>query len=171
MPAPAIGYINTSPDGVYEDLPAAAALRDRSTLMTSGMIAKSRAAVDTAEFERFFDDAMIEQFHNVRRRGGYVDQPLWNLLVDSDFFPAVDLLAGKRASRVTSVTGDLNLQPDGSTNVGGLPVLLLHLAGPALKKSPRDRYLLDGMLLGGLRDIAGSDLVAFSEINSFLFTR
>jgi len=171
VPAPAIGYINTSPDGVYEDLPAAAALRDRSTLMTSGMIAKSRAAVDIAEFERFFDDAMIEQFHNVRRRGGYVDQPLWNLLVDSDFFPAVDLLAGKRASRVTSVTGDLNLQPDGSTNVGGLPVLLLHLAGPALKKSPRDRYLLDGMLLGGLRDIAGSDLVAFSEINSFLFTR
>ena len=170
VPAPAIGYINTSPDGVYEDLPAAAALRD-STLMTSGMIAKSRAAVDIAEFERFFDDAMIEQFHNVRRRGGYVDQPLWNLLVDSDFFPAVDLLAGKRASRVTSVTGDLNLQPDGSTNVGGLPVLLLHLAGPALKKSPRDRYLLDGMLLGGLRDIAGSDLVAFSEINSFLFTR
>jgi hypothetical protein len=48
---------------LYEDLPAAAALRDRSTLMTSGMIAKSRAAVDIAEFERFFDDAMIEQFH------------------------------------------------------------------------------------------------------------
>jgi hypothetical protein len=114
---------------------------------------------------------MIEQFHNVRRRGGYVDQPLWNLLVDSDFFPAVDLLAGKRASRVTSVTGDLNLQPDGSANVGGLPVLLLHLAGPALKKSPRYRYLLDGMLLGGLRDIAGSDPAAFCEINSFLFTR
>jgi hypothetical protein len=115
------------------------------------MIAKSRAAVDIAEFERFFDDTMIEQFHNVRRRGGYVDQPLWNLLVDSDFFPAVDLLAGKRASRVTSVTGDLNLQPDGAANVGGLPVLLLHLASPALKKSPRYRYLLDGMLLGGLR--------------------
>jgi hypothetical protein len=31
--------------------------------------------------------------------------------------------------------------------------------------------LLDGMLLGGLRDIAGSDPDAFSEINSFLFTR
>ena len=69
------------------------------------------------------------------------------------------------------MTGDLNLQPDGSANVGGLPVLLLHLAGPALKKSPRYRYLLDGMLLGGLRDIAGSDPDAFCEINSFLFTR
>ena len=171
VPAPAIGFINTSPDGVYEDLPAAAALRDRSTFMTSGMIAKSLAAVDIAEFERFFDDPVIEQFHKVRRRGGYVDQPLWNLLVDSDFFPAVDLLADKRASRVTSVTGDLTLQPDGSASVGGLPVLLLHLAGPALKKSPRYRYLLDGMLLGGLRDIAGSDPDAFSEINRFLFTR
>jgi hypothetical protein len=96
---------------------------------------------------------------------------LWNLLVDSDFFPAVDLLAGKRASRVTSVTGDLHLQPDGSANVGGLPVLLLHLAGPALKKSPRYRSLLDGMLLGGLRDIASSDPDAFCEINSFLFNR
>jgi hypothetical protein len=171
VPAPGIGYINTSPDGVYEDVPAAVALGDRSTFMTSGMIAKSLAAVDIAEFERFFDDAMIEQFHRVRRRGGYVDQPLWNFLVDSAFFSAVDLLADKRASRVTSVTSDLNLQPDGSASVGGLPVLLLHLAGPALKKSPRYRYLLDGMLLGGLRDIAGSDPDAFSEINSFLFTR
>jgi hypothetical protein len=169
--APAIGYINTSPDGVYEDVPIAAALRDRSTFMTSGMIAKSGAARDIAEFERFFDDARIEQFHNVRRRGGYVDQPLWNLLVDAGFFSAVDLLADKRASRVTSVTGDLSLQPDGSASIGGLPVLLLHLAGPALKKSPRYRYLLDGMLLGGLRDIAAGDPGSFSEINQFLFTR
>jgi hypothetical protein len=171
VPAPAIGYINTSPDGVYENVPAAAPLRDRSTFMTSGMIAKSLATFDIAEFERFFDDARIEQFHNVRRRGGYVDQPLWNLLVDSGFFSAVDLLADKRASRVTSVSGDLSLQPDGSASVGGLPVLLLHLAGPALKKSPRYRYLLDGMLLGGLRDIAGSDPDSFSQINNFLFTR
>jgi hypothetical protein len=52
-----------------------------------------------------------------------------------------------------------------------LPVLLLHLAGPALKKSLRYRYLLDGMLLGGLRDIAASDPDSFSEINRFLFTR
>lgn len=170
-PAPAIGYINTSPDGVYEDVPVAAALRDRSTFMTSGMIAKSRAAMDVTEFERFFDEPMIEQFHKVRRRDGYVDQPLWNLLVDTDFCSAVDLLADKRASRVTSVTGNLNLQPDGSASVGGLPVLLLHLAGPALKKSPRYRYLLDGMLLGGLRDIAGSDPDAFCEISRFLFTR
>ena len=171
LPVPAIGYINTSPDGVYEDLPAAAALRKRSTFMTSGMIAKSLTAIDMMEFVRFFDDPMIEQFHKVRRRGGYVDQPLWNLLVDSDFFSAVDLLADKRASRVTSVMSDLNLQPDGSASAGGLPVLLLHLAGPALKRSPRYRYLLDGMLLGGLRDIAGSDPDAFCEINRFLFTR
>src|SRR5438270_11970189 len=52
-PAPAIGYINTSPDGVYEDVPAAAGLRDRSTFMTSGMIAKSLAAMHIAELDRF----------------------------------------------------------------------------------------------------------------------
>lgn len=171
VPAPAIGYINTSPDGVYEDVLEAAALRDRSTFMTSGMIAKSGAVVDLTEFEQFFDDATIEHFHRVRRRDGYVDQPLWNFLVDCAFFSAVDLLADKRASRVTSVTGDLTLQSDGSASVGGLPVLLLHLAGPALKKSPRYRYLLDGMLLGGLRDIAASDPDSLSEINRFLFTR
>jgi hypothetical protein len=171
VPASAIGYINTSPDGVYDDVPAAASLRGRSTFMTSGMIAKSGAAVDIPEFERFFDDARIEQFHNVRRRGGYVDQPLWNFLVDSAFFSAIDLLADKRASRVTSVTCELTLQPDGSASVGGLPVLLLHLAGPALKKNPRYRYLLDGMLLGGLRDIAASDPDSLPQINSFLFTR
>jgi hypothetical protein len=171
MPAPGIGYINTSPDGVYEAAPAAAALRDRSTFLTSGMIAKSRAAVDIAAFERFFDNARIEQFHKVRRRGGYVDQPLWNFLVDSGFFPAVDLLADTRVSRVTSLTGELTLGPDGSASVGGLPVLLLHLAGPELKKSPRYRYLLDGMLLGGLREIAAADPASFSEINRFLFSR
>src|ERR1700759_2497436 len=92
MSASGIGYINTSPDGVYEDVPVAAALRDRSTFMTSGIIAKSPSAVDIGDFERFFDNAMIEQFHNVRRRGGYVDQPLWNLLIDCGFFAAVDLL-------------------------------------------------------------------------------
>ena len=171
VPTPAIGYINTSPDGVYEDVPEAAALRDRSTFMTSGMIAKSRTAVGLTEFEQFFDDATIEHLHRVRRRDGYVDQPLWNFLVDSAFFSAVDLLVDKRASRVTSVTGDLTLRSDGSASVGGLPVLLLHLAGPALKKSPRYRYLLDGMLLGGLRDIAAGDPDSFPEINRFLFTR
>ena len=171
VPAPAIGYIDTSPDGVYEDVPAAATLRDRSTFMTSGMIVKSRAVVDLTEFEQFFDDVTIEHLHRVRRRDGYVDQPLWNFLVDSAFLPAVDLLADKRASRVTSVTADLTLQPDGSASVGGLPVLLLHLAGPALKKSLRYRYLLDGMLLGGLRDIAVSDPDSLPEINRFLFTR
>ena len=43
------GYINTSPDGVYEDVPAAAALRDRSTFMTSGMIAKSLVCRSTSQ--------------------------------------------------------------------------------------------------------------------------
>jgi hypothetical protein len=170
-PAPGIGYVNTSPDGVYEDVPAAAIVRRRSTFLTSGMIAKSSAAFGISEFERFFDNAAIEQLHKVRRRGGYVDQPLWNFLVDSGFFPAFDLLADRRASRVTSVTADLVLQPDGSASVGGLPVLLLHLAGPALKRTSRYRYLLDGMLLGGLRSIAASDPASFSEINQFLFTR
>jgi len=171
MPIAGIGYINTSPDGVYADVPAAVTLRERSTFLTSGMVAKSPGAVDIAEIERFFDHAMIEEFHKVRRRDGYVDQPLWNLLVDHGFFPAVDLLADKRVSRVTSVTADLSLQPDGSASAGGLPVLLLHLAGPALKRSPRYRFLLDGMLLGGLCDIAASDPDAFSEIARFLFTR
>ncbi|MBV8936941.1 MAG: hypothetical protein JO095_14195 [Alphaproteobacteria bacterium] len=135
------------------------------------MIAKSANPFDISELERFFDDAAVRLFHQVRRRGGYVDQPLWNLLVDCGFCSAVDLLADRRASRVTSVTGDLTLQPDGSVAVGGLPVLLLHLAGPALKASPRYRYLFDGMLLGGLRDIAAGDPAAFAEINRFLFTR
>ena len=171
MPFPGIGYIKTSPDGVDADVPAAAALRARSTFLTSGMIAKSPAAVDIAEIERFFDHAMIEEFHKVRKRGGYVDQPLWNILVDRGFFSAVDLLADKRVSRVTSVTADLSLQPDGSASAGGLPVLLLHLAGPALKNSSRYRFLLDGMLVGGLRDVAASEPDAFSEITRFLFTR
>jgi len=167
----AIGYINTSPDGVYEDVPEAAELRSRSTFLTSGMIAKSARTIDLAELEQFFDDSTIRRFHQVRRRGGYVDQPLWNFLVDCGFCSAVDLLADQRASRVTSVMGDLSLQPDGSVNVGGLPVLLLHLAGPALKSSPRYRYLLDGMLLGGLRDIAAGDPASILEICRFLFPR
>lgn len=171
MAAPGLGYINTSPDGVYEEAPAAAVLRARSTFLTSGMIAKSAHSVDITQIERFFDDAAVRRFHQVRKRGGYVDQPLWNFLVDCGFCSAVDLLADKRVSRVTSVTGDLILQPDGSAAIGGLPVLLLHLAGPALKNSPRYRYLLDGMLLGGLRHIAACDPASFQEINRFLFTR
>lgn len=164
-----IGYINTSPDGVYQDAPAAAELRNRSTFLTSGMIAKSGPAVAIAELERFFDDGTINRFHEVRRRDGYVDQPLWNFLADSGVFRASDLLADGRASRVTSVTAELSLQPDGSAHFAGLPVLLLHLAGPALKKTLRYRYLLDGMLLGGLRHIAASNGAAFADINKFLF--
>src|SRR6516165_4315980 len=154
LPVPGIGYINTSPDGVYEDVPEAAELRSRSTFLTSGMIAKSGAVVRIEELERFFDDGTIERYHKVRRRDGYVDQPLWNFLVDSEFLPAVDPLAGARASRVTSVAGELSLHADGSVYVAGSPVLLLHLAGPALKNTARYRFLLDGMLLGGLRQIA-----------------
>lgn len=166
-----IGYINTSPDGVYEDVPAAAALRRRSSFLTSGMIAKSSLAVAVAEVARFFDDSTIENFHQVRRRDGYVDQPLWNFLADSQFLTAVDLLADGRASRATSLAGELSLQPDGTAVAAKLPVLLLHLAGPALKATTRYRYLLDGMLLGGLRHIAASEPDAFTEINRFLFTR
>lgn len=171
LPTPGIGYINTSPDGVYEDVPEAAALRKRSTFLTSGMIAKSSAAVAVAEVERWFDESSIRMFHQVRRRDGYVDQPLWNFLVDSGFLTAVDLLADARASRATSLAGDLALQPDGAAVAGKLPVLLLHLAGPALKNTPRYRYLVDGMLLGGLRHIAARDGNAFTEITRFLFTR
>ena len=166
-----IGYINTSPDGVYEDIPAAAALRRRSSFFTSGMIAKSSLAVAVAEVARFFDDSTIENFHQVRRRDGYVDQPLWNFLADSQFLTAVDLLADGRASRATSLAGELSLQPDGTAMAAKMPVLLLHLAGPALKTTTRYRYLLDGMLLGGLRRIAASDAHAFTEMNQFLFAR
>jgi hypothetical protein len=86
MSSPGLGYINTSPDGVYEDVPGAVELRSRSTFLTSGMIAKSAAAVCIAEFEQFFENSVINRFHEVRRRDGYVDQPLWNFLVDSGFF-------------------------------------------------------------------------------------
>ena len=167
----AIGYINTSPDGVYEDVPEAAELRSRSTFLTSGMIAKSGAVVRIEELERFFDGGTIERYHKVRRRDGYVDQPLWNFLVDSEFFPAVDLLAGARASRVTSVAGELSLHADGSAYVAGSPVLLLHLAGPALKNTARYRFLLDGMLLGGLRQIAPHSDKGSGEMYDFIFTR
>jgi hypothetical protein len=166
-----IGYINTSPDGVYEDVPAAAGLRERSAFLTSGMIAKSSAAVQIAELERFLGDSAIRKFHEVRRRDGYVDQPLWNFLADSGFFSAVDLLTDARASRVTSLVSDLSLQPDSTIVAAKLPVLLLHLAGPALKNTTRYRYLMDGMLLGGLRHIAARDGGAFTEISRFLFTR
>jgi hypothetical protein len=171
MSSPGLGYINTSPDGVYEDVPGAVELRSRSTFLTSGMIAKSGAAMCIAEFGQFFENSVINRFHEVRRRDGYVDQPLWNFLVDSGFFSAVDLLADARASRVTSATAELSLRPDGSADVARLPVLLLHLAGPALKSTSRYRFLLDGMLLGGLRHIAASNADAFTEINKFLFTR
>ena len=171
MSARGIGYVNTSPHGVYEDVTGAAELRSRSTFLTSGMIAKSGAPVCIADLERFFENGAIDRFHEVRRRDGYVDQPLWNFLVDCGFFPAVDLLAGVRASRVTSTAAELSLQPDGSAGAAGLPVLLMHLAGPALKNTARYRFLLDGMLLGGLRHIAANDADAFTEISRFLFTR
>src|SRR5205823_2963332 len=155
--SPGIGYINTSPDGVYEDVPEAGQLRRGSKLLTSGMIAKSGMAVSVEQLEQFFDDCTISRFHKVRRRGGYVDQPLWNFLIDVGYWPAVDLLAEPRASRITSIATELSLAPDGSAEAGKLPVLLLHLAGPALKSSLRYRYLLDGMLLGGLRHLAARD--------------
>jgi hypothetical protein len=75
-----------------------------------------------------------------------------------------------RVSRVTSGTGDLVLDPDGSASVGGLPVLLLHPAGPELKK-PRHRYLLDRPLLGSPPWDHCQRPDSLSKINRFLFTR
>jgi hypothetical protein len=162
LPAPGIGYINTSPDGVYEDVPEAAELRSRSTYLTSGMI---------ADIDRLFDQATITQYLAVRRRSGYVDQPLWNFLVDIGFLQASDLLENGRASRVTSVATELTLAADGSARVGNLPVLLLHLAGPALKDTPRYRFLLDGMLAGGLRHLANAAALDFAAISTAIFAR
>src|SRR5262249_12088447 len=128
MKMPGIGYINTSPEGVYQDVPEAEALRGRSNFLTSGMIAKSAATQQISEIDRLLDERTIRQYLAVRHRGGYVDQPLWNFLVDTGFIPANDLLAKPRASRVTSVTAELSLAHDGSVHAGNLPVLLLHWA-------------------------------------------
>jgi hypothetical protein len=168
---PGIGYINTSPDGVYEDVPEAAELRCRSTYLTSGMMAKSAPAIPISDIDRLFDGANTEKYRAVRRRGGYVDQPLWNFLVDLGFLPASDLLADGRASRVTSVVTELTLAPDGSVSVGNLPVLLLHLAEPALKDTPRYRFLLDGMLTAGLRHLANSGEADFAAISQSILLR
>ena len=105
----------------------------------------------------------------MRRRSGYVDQPLWNFLVDIGFLQASDLLENGRASRVTSVATELTLAADGSARVGNLPVLLLHLAGPALKDTPRYRFLLDGMLAGGLRHLANAAALDFAAISTAIF--
>ena len=165
-----VGYINTSPDGVYEHVPAAAELRRRSKFLTSGMIAKSPGALSITNLEEFFTESAIDKFQKVRRRGGYVDQPLWNFLVDCGLLEAADLLADRSASRVTSIAADLSLQPDGLVYAAQLPVLLLHLAGPALKNTRRYRFLIDGMLLGGLRRMADTGGEGLAEINRFLFT-
>jgi hypothetical protein len=171
LTVPGIGYINTSPDGVYEDVPEAAELRSRSTYLTSGMIAKSAVQMCIADIDRLFDQATATQYLAVRRRSGYVDQPLWNFLVDTGFLQASDLLAGGRASRVTSVATELTLAADGSARVGDLPVLLLHLAGPALKDTPRYRFLLDGMLAGGLRHLANAAALDFAAISTAILAR
>lgn len=169
LPAPGIGYINTSPEGVYADVPEAAQLRSRSTYLTSGMISKSAATVSISEIDHVLDEANIAKYLAVRHRGGYVDQPLWNFLVDLGFLPATDLLADRRASRITSIAADLTLAPDGSVTASNLPVLLLHLAGPALKNAARYRFLLDGMLVAGLQHLAKSDNADFAVISKFLF--
>jgi hypothetical protein len=171
MSMPGIGYINTSPEGVYEDVPAAAQLRSRSTYLTSGMISKSAATISISDIDHLLDEDNIARYLAVRHRGGYVDQPLWNFLVDIGFLPATDLLADRRASRVTSVTAELSLAPDGSVRVGNLPVLLLHLAGPALKNAARYRFLLDGMLMAGLRQFANEDDKEFAAISKFIIAR
>jgi hypothetical protein len=171
MTLPGIGYINTSPEGVYEDVPEAKELRCRSNFLTSGMIAKSADTTRISDIDCLLDEARIGEYLSVRHRGGYVDQPLWNFIVDSGFLPANDLLANPRASRITSVTAELSLAPDGSVRAGNLPVLLLHLAGPALKNTARYRFLLDGMLLSGLRHLAKENAQDFVAISKFLFMR
>ena len=171
LSAPGIGYINTSPQGVYADVPEAAELRAHSTYLTSGMISKCPATVNISEIDRLLDEVNIARYLAVRHRGGYVDQPLWNFLVDLGFLPATDLLAGRRVSRITSITADLTLAADGTVRAGQLPVLLLHLAGPALKKTARYRYLLDGMLAAGLQHFANFDEADFAAISKFLFMR
>jgi hypothetical protein len=171
LTGPGIGYINTSPDGVYEDVPEAAELRGRSTYLTTGMISKSAATVRIADLKRLFDETNVARYHVVRRRGGYVDQPLWNFLVDLGFLQATDLLADGRASRVTSVAADLVLGPDASVRIGNLPVLLLHSAGPALRNSARYRFLLDGMLAAGLRHLASECDEDFCALSSWVLAR
>lgn len=171
LSAPGIGYINTSPEGVYADVPEAAELRRRSTYLTSGMISKSAATVSISQIDHVLDEINIAKYRAVRHRGGYVDQPLWNFLVDLGFLPATDLLADRRASRITSIAADLSLTPDGSVRAGDLPVLLLHLAGPALKTTSRYRFLLDAMLVAGLQHFAKSDEADFAAIAKFLFLR
>ncbi len=168
MAGPGIGYMNTSPDGVYEEIPEAAELSSRSTLLTSGMISKSADTIQISDIDRVLDDGKIAKYLTVRRRGGYVDQPLWNFLVDVGFLRATDLLADRRASRITSVTAELMLDADGSVRAANLPVLLLHLAGPALKHAARYRFLLDGMLLAGLRTLASAHEADFVQMSKFL---
>src|SRR5262249_8870465 len=59
MTAPGIGYINTSPEGVYEDVPEAAELRARSNFLTSGMIAKSTATIRICDIDRLLHGSRI----------------------------------------------------------------------------------------------------------------
>jgi hypothetical protein len=169
--SPGIGYINTSPAGVYEEVPEAADLRSRSTYLTSGMISKSAATINISDIDCLLDEDHIARYLAVRHRGGYVDQPLWNFLVDVGFLQATDLLADGRASRVTSVAAELSLAADGSVRVGNLPVLLLHLAGPTLKNAVRYRFLLDGMLIAGLRQLVNQEERDFTTISKFLLAR
>jgi hypothetical protein len=171
MSVPGIGYINTSPEGVYEQVPEAAQLRSRSTYLTSGMISKSAATIRISDIDHLLDEANIATYLAVRHRGGYVDQPLWNFLVDREFMPATDLLADRRASRVTSVAAELTLAADGSVRAGNLPVLLLHLAGPALKNAARYRFLLDGMLVAALRQFANDADIDFLTMSKFILAR
>lgn len=129
-----IGYINTSPTGVYEEVAVAAELRSKSHYICAGMISKSEGTVAISELESFFSEEQISLYHRVRRRGGHVDQPVWNFLVDSQFLAGRDLLADSQISRVTSPnqTGVL-FDENGCLTVGGKSILLFHMAGPLLK--------------------------------------
>jgi hypothetical protein len=65
----------------------------------------------------------------------------------------------------------LTLAADGSVQVGNLPVLLLHLAGPTLKNAVRYRFLLDGMLIAGLRQLANQEEKDFTALSKFILAR
>jgi hypothetical protein len=149
-----IGYINTSPDGVYEDNAYARTIREGSHFICAGMLSKSEGTLDISSIREHLLDERIVFYHKIRRRGGYVDQPLWNYLVDTGFLRAVDLLAREQASRVTSCDQrGLRFAEDGAASVDGKSVLLFHMAGPVLKKTKSCRFVWQGMLWEGLRII------------------
>ena len=163
--AMAIGYINTSPTGVYEAVPEATDLLATSHLVCAGILAKGTGVVRIDAVEAHLTAERRALYTQVRRRGGHVDQPVWNYLVDTGLFEAVDLLAQGQASRVTSPEQrGVHFADDGAMFIGRHPILLLHMAGPLLKTSGGARFFWQGMLWEGLRHIRQGDAVLFQQV-------